>query len=196
MPVHLLETRSCIAQAVVKLYIAMDSLILDFPSLPPECWDYRHGPPSPSLMWFLKSHYLFFSHQWLMCIYHVVFFVLFKWVNNLEVDSRYNSWPSSLQELLRPTFPGVIRQIRKNLHNMVSKTPYLLPITVSLCSVSSFPSYVECSVFSLYTHSVQTEYVHVTAVWQPVLLCDPCASSITEGSHWATLWFYVVRLFS
>ncbi|XP_004004533.3 UDP-glucose:glycoprotein glucosyltransferase 1 isoform X3 [Ovis aries] len=42
-----------------------------------------------------------------------------SWINNLEVDSRYNSWPSSLQELLRPTFPGVIRQIRKNLHNMV-----------------------------------------------------------------------------
>nr|XP_051704720.1 UDP-glucose:glycoprotein glucosyltransferase 1 isoform X2 [Oryctolagus cuniculus] len=41
------------------------------------------------------------------------------WVNNLEVDSRYSSWPSNLQELLRPTFPGVIRQIRKNLHNMV-----------------------------------------------------------------------------
>ncbi|XP_060034152.1 UDP-glucose:glycoprotein glucosyltransferase 1 [Erinaceus europaeus] len=42
-----------------------------------------------------------------------------SWVNNLEADSRYSSWPSSLQELLRPTFPGVIRQIRKNLHNMV-----------------------------------------------------------------------------
>ncbi|XP_004704006.2 UDP-glucose:glycoprotein glucosyltransferase 1 [Echinops telfairi] len=42
-----------------------------------------------------------------------------SWINNLEVDSRYDSWPSSLQELLRPTFPGVIRQIRKNLHNMV-----------------------------------------------------------------------------
>ncbi|CAH2246338.1 UDP-glucose:glyco glucosyltransferase 1 isoform X2 [Pelobates cultripes] len=41
------------------------------------------------------------------------------WVNNLEIDSRYNSWPSSVQELLRPTFPGVIRQIRKNFHNFV-----------------------------------------------------------------------------
>ncbi|XP_040835082.1 UDP-glucose:glycoprotein glucosyltransferase 1 isoform X2 [Ochotona curzoniae] len=41
------------------------------------------------------------------------------WVNNLELDSRYSSWPSNLQELLRPTFPGVIRQIRRNLHNMV-----------------------------------------------------------------------------
>ncbi|XP_044885661.1 UDP-glucose:glycoprotein glucosyltransferase 1 isoform X2 [Mauremys mutica] len=42
-----------------------------------------------------------------------------SWINNLEVDSRYNSWPSSVQELLRPTFPGVIRQIRKNFHNFV-----------------------------------------------------------------------------
>ncbi|KAL7990729.1 hypothetical protein Chor_014159 [Crotalus horridus] len=41
----------------------------------------------------------------------------YAWINNLEVDSRYNSWPSSVQELLRPTFPGVIRQIRKNFHN-------------------------------------------------------------------------------
>ncbi|KAM4694054.1 UDP-glucose:glycoprotein glucosyltransferase 1 isoform 2-T2 [Discoglossus pictus] len=41
------------------------------------------------------------------------------WVNNLELDSRYSSWPSSIQDLLRPTFPGVIRQIRKNFHNFV-----------------------------------------------------------------------------
>ncbi|XP_077147439.1 UDP-glucose:glycoprotein glucosyltransferase 1 isoform X1 [Ranitomeya variabilis] len=42
-----------------------------------------------------------------------------SWVNNLELDSRYTSWPYSVQELLRPTFPGVIRQIRKNFHNLV-----------------------------------------------------------------------------
>ncbi|KAF4089528.1 hypothetical protein AMELA_G00068190 [Ameiurus melas] len=41
------------------------------------------------------------------------------WINNLEMDSRYSSWPSTVQELLRPTFPGVIRQIRKNFHNLV-----------------------------------------------------------------------------
>ncbi|XP_072111746.1 UDP-glucose:glycoprotein glucosyltransferase 1 isoform X1 [Mobula birostris] len=41
------------------------------------------------------------------------------WINNLEVDSKYRAWPSSVQELLRPTFPGVIRQIRKNFHNFV-----------------------------------------------------------------------------
>uniref|UniRef100_A0A672IQ26 UDP-glucose glycoprotein glucosyltransferase 1 n=1 Tax=Salarias fasciatus TaxID=181472 RepID=A0A672IQ26_SALFA len=42
-----------------------------------------------------------------------------SWINNLETDHRYSSWPYNVQELLRPTFPGVIRQIRKNFHNMV-----------------------------------------------------------------------------
>ncbi|KAJ8357028.1 hypothetical protein SKAU_G00198220, partial [Synaphobranchus kaupii] len=42
-----------------------------------------------------------------------------NWINNLETDGRYGSWPSNVQELLRPTFPGVIRQIRKNFHNFV-----------------------------------------------------------------------------
>uniref|UniRef100_A0A8C8GDG2 UDP-glucose ceramide glucosyltransferase-like 1 n=1 Tax=Oncorhynchus tshawytscha TaxID=74940 RepID=A0A8C8GDG2_ONCTS len=42
-----------------------------------------------------------------------------QWINNLETDSRYGSWPYNVQELLRPTFPGVIRQIRKNFHNLV-----------------------------------------------------------------------------
>ncbi|KAI2660673.1 UDP-glucose:glycoprotein glucosyltransferase 2 [Labeo rohita] len=41
------------------------------------------------------------------------------WVNDIEKDSMYRHWPSSLQELLRATFPGVIRQIRRNFYNLV-----------------------------------------------------------------------------
>ncbi|XP_036396338.1 UDP-glucose:glycoprotein glucosyltransferase 2 [Megalops cyprinoides] len=41
------------------------------------------------------------------------------WINDIERDSTYRNWPSSLQELLRATFPGVIRQIRRNLFNLV-----------------------------------------------------------------------------
>ncbi|XP_078402036.1 UDP-glucose:glycoprotein glucosyltransferase 2 isoform X2 [Cetorhinus maximus] len=41
------------------------------------------------------------------------------WMNDLERDQKYRSWPSSYQELLRPTFPGVIRQIRRNFFNLV-----------------------------------------------------------------------------
>ncbi|XP_024863078.1 UDP-glucose:glycoprotein glucosyltransferase 2 isoform X4 [Kryptolebias marmoratus] len=41
------------------------------------------------------------------------------WMNDIENDSMYRSWPASVQELLRATFPGVIRQIRRNFFNLV-----------------------------------------------------------------------------
>ncbi|XP_032082255.1 UDP-glucose:glycoprotein glucosyltransferase 2 isoform X2 [Thamnophis elegans] len=41
------------------------------------------------------------------------------WVNNLERDAMYNKWPSSFQELLKPAYAGMMRQIRRNLYNMV-----------------------------------------------------------------------------
>ncbi|CAH1245599.1 UGGT1 [Branchiostoma lanceolatum] len=41
------------------------------------------------------------------------------WINNLETDHQYKSWPSNLQELLRPMFPGMLRHIRKNMYHMV-----------------------------------------------------------------------------
>uniref|UniRef100_G3UPU7 Uncharacterized protein n=1 Tax=Meleagris gallopavo TaxID=9103 RepID=G3UPU7_MELGA len=41
------------------------------------------------------------------------------WINNIEKDRSYITWPASYQELLKPTFPGVIPQIRRNLYNLV-----------------------------------------------------------------------------
>uniref|UniRef100_A0A8B9QMG8 UDP-glucose glycoprotein glucosyltransferase 2 n=1 Tax=Apteryx owenii TaxID=8824 RepID=A0A8B9QMG8_APTOW len=41
------------------------------------------------------------------------------WVNNIEKDHSYSTWPASYQELLKPAFPGVIQQIRRNLYNLV-----------------------------------------------------------------------------
>ncbi|KAJ6660860.1 hypothetical protein lerEdw1_017017, partial [Lerista edwardsae] len=41
------------------------------------------------------------------------------WVNNLEKDQMYDKWPSSFQELLKPAYAGIMRQIRRNLYNMV-----------------------------------------------------------------------------
>uniref|UniRef100_A0A8B9MCU9 UDP-glucose:glycoprotein glucosyltransferase 2 n=1 Tax=Accipiter nisus TaxID=211598 RepID=A0A8B9MCU9_9AVES len=41
------------------------------------------------------------------------------WINNIEQDPSYSTWPASYQELLKPTFPGVIQQIRRNLFNLV-----------------------------------------------------------------------------
>ncbi|KAK4305525.1 hypothetical protein Pmani_022586 [Petrolisthes manimaculis] len=42
-----------------------------------------------------------------------------KWMNNIETDRAYRKWPSSVGELLRPTYPGMLRSIRKNFHNLV-----------------------------------------------------------------------------
>ncbi|XP_077436156.1 UDP-glucose:glycoprotein glucosyltransferase 2 isoform X1 [Vanacampus margaritifer] len=41
------------------------------------------------------------------------------WMNDIENDPMYSSWPARVQELLRTTFPGVIRQIRRNFFNLV-----------------------------------------------------------------------------
>lgn len=48
-----------------------------------------------------------------------------NWINDIENDSRYNKWSRSLTELLRPTFPGMLRNIRRNLYNLVSIVRFL-----------------------------------------------------------------------
>lgn len=42
-----------------------------------------------------------------------------NWLNDIEQDSKFRYWATSLMDLLRPTFPGMLRQIRKNLYNLV-----------------------------------------------------------------------------
>ncbi|XP_053311337.1 UDP-glucose:glycoprotein glucosyltransferase 2 [Spea bombifrons] len=41
------------------------------------------------------------------------------WMNDIETDHMYSTWPSNVQELLRPSFPGAIRQIKRNFFNLV-----------------------------------------------------------------------------
>ncbi|XP_004423176.1 PREDICTED: UDP-glucose:glycoprotein glucosyltransferase 2 [Ceratotherium simum simum] len=41
------------------------------------------------------------------------------WINDLENDNLYVTWPASCQELLKPIFPGGIPSIRRNFHNLV-----------------------------------------------------------------------------
>lgn len=43
------------------------------------------------------------------------------WLNDLESDDRYRRWPSSFMELLRPTYPGMLRNLRRNIYNYVRK---------------------------------------------------------------------------
>lgn len=41
------------------------------------------------------------------------------WINDIEADRKYRKWSDSLLDLLRPTFPGMLRSIRRNLFNLV-----------------------------------------------------------------------------
>lgn len=67
-----------------------------------------------------------------------------QWINDLETDAAYKRWPSSVDDLLRPTFPGMLRSIRRNLYNLVvvcdpsSKTSWpLLKLTDSFLNHQS-----------------------------------------------------------
>lgn len=50
-----------------------------------------------------------------------------NWINDIETDSKYRTWPSSVYELLRPSFPGMVRSVRKNLFNVVIVIDPLIP---------------------------------------------------------------------
>uniref|UniRef100_A0A336KG93 CSON010503 protein n=1 Tax=Culicoides sonorensis TaxID=179676 RepID=A0A336KG93_CULSO len=41
------------------------------------------------------------------------------WINDIENDAQYKRWPSSVLDLLRPTFPGMMRNVRKNIFHLV-----------------------------------------------------------------------------
>lgn len=43
-----------------------------------------------------------------------------NWINDIEHDPKYSRWSSNILELLKPTFPGMLRQVRRNLFNLVS----------------------------------------------------------------------------
>ncbi|KAM9804857.1 UDP-glucose:glycoprotein glucosyltransferase 2 [Neosynchiropus ocellatus] len=59
------------------------------------------------------------------------------WMNDIENDPQYSSWPAGLQELLRATFPGVIRQIRRNLFSLVLVLDPVQEETVGLVKLAA-----------------------------------------------------------
>ncbi|EXJ89936.1 hypothetical protein A1O3_03003 [Capronia epimyces CBS 606.96] len=41
------------------------------------------------------------------------------WLNDLEQDKRYASWPSALRNLFQRVYPGQLPQLRRDVHNLV-----------------------------------------------------------------------------
>lgn len=42
-----------------------------------------------------------------------------QWLNDLETDKKYSYWSKSVHDILRPTYPGMMRSIAKNFYNLV-----------------------------------------------------------------------------
>ncbi|XP_073840354.1 UDP-glucose-glycoprotein glucosyltransferase [Musca autumnalis] len=59
-----------------------------------------------------------------------------SWINDIEKDMQYRRWPSSVMDLLRPTFPGMLRNIRKNVFNLVLVVDPLKPSSRSLIKLA------------------------------------------------------------
>ncbi|XP_023293347.2 UDP-glucose:glycoprotein glucosyltransferase [Lucilia cuprina] len=58
------------------------------------------------------------------------------WINDIETDPQYRRWPSSVMDLLRPTFPGMLRNIRKNVFNLVLVVDPVKPTSRSLIKLA------------------------------------------------------------
>ncbi|KAG9343548.1 hypothetical protein JZ751_013714 [Albula glossodonta] len=96
-----------------------------------------------------------------------------NWINNLETDGRYASWPSNVQELLRPTFPGVIRQIRKNFHNFVVIVDPAHENTAELLSVAEM----------FFSNNIPLRYVGPKSADCFMPLTPPRHSATLAGSY-------------
>ena len=59
-------------------------------------------------------------------------------VNDIETDFEYLTWTSNIQDLLRPTFPGVIRQVRRNFFNLLMCFDPFDPLSYSLLKSANF----------------------------------------------------------
>ena len=42
-----------------------------------------------------------------------------QYINDIEHDRMYKSWPANLHEMLRPSYPGMLRNIRRNMYHLV-----------------------------------------------------------------------------
>lgn len=58
------------------------------------------------------------------------------WINDIETDPQYRRWPSSVMDLLRPAFPGMLRNIRKNIFNLVLVVDPLNPASRNLIKLA------------------------------------------------------------
>ncbi|GAB1859552.1 UDP-glucose:glycoprotein glucosyltransferase [Camponotus japonicus] len=99
-----------------------------------------------------------------------------NWINDIENDSRYSKWSRSLTELLRPTFPGMLRNIRRNLYNLVLIIDPLSEDSMSLIALAQ----------SLYAHSapLRVGFVFVTNFNTSVTGLTDASVAVNNAYHY------------
>ncbi|XP_011150844.1 UDP-glucose:glycoprotein glucosyltransferase isoform X1 [Harpegnathos saltator] len=99
-----------------------------------------------------------------------------NWINDIENDSRYSKWPPSLTELLRPTFPGMLRNIRRNLYNLVLIIDPLNEDSMPLVTLAQ----------SLYSHSapLRVGFVFVTNYSTTVTGLTDASVAVNNAYHY------------
>ncbi|XP_059540960.1 UDP-glucose:glycoprotein glucosyltransferase 2 [Myotis daubentonii] len=103
------------------LHVDMDALdpfsILDMLKLEGKMMNGLHklGINGEDMSEFLKLNSHVWDNNYVLDIRHSSI----MWINDLENDDLYVTWPASCQELLKSVFPGKIPSIRRNFHNLV-----------------------------------------------------------------------------
>ncbi|XP_036155466.1 UDP-glucose:glycoprotein glucosyltransferase 2 [Myotis myotis] len=103
------------------LHVDMDALdpfsILDMLKLEGKMMNGLHklGINGEDMNEFLKLNSHVWDNNYVLDIRHSSI----MWINDLENDDLYVTWPASCQELLKSVFPGKIPSIRRNFHNLV-----------------------------------------------------------------------------
>ncbi|KAF2711570.1 glycosyltransferase family 24 protein [Pleomassaria siparia CBS 279.74] len=46
------------------------------------------------------------------------------WLNNIEKDKRYETWPAALTSLLQRTYPGQLPSVRRDIHNVIAPVDF------------------------------------------------------------------------
>ncbi|XP_015179238.1 PREDICTED: UDP-glucose:glycoprotein glucosyltransferase isoform X3 [Polistes dominula] len=98
------------------------------------------------------------------------------WINDIESDARYSRWSPALTELLRPTFPGMLRNIRRNLYNLVLIIDPLNEDSMALISLAS----------SLYTYvaPLRIGFVFITNYDTSVTGLSDASVAVNNAFHY------------
>ncbi|XP_050006327.1 UDP-glucose:glycoprotein glucosyltransferase 2 isoform X2 [Alexandromys fortis] len=102
---------------------------------------------------FLKLNSPVWKHDYVLDIRHSSI----VWINDLETDGLYSTWPASVWEFLKPVLHGTVPSIRRNFHNLVLFIDPAQEYTLDFISLAEFFYYNEIPLRIGFVFIVNTE---------------------------------------